>query len=74
VYNLFCDMVHPNIGSTFCIMVSREQGISFPVDQTESTGMHLFDRSYPPLQSISGKEFSETIAGFILCKWPESEK
>jgi hypothetical protein len=74
LYELFCDMVHPNIGSTLCIAVPRDGGIAFMIDQENSTGVALFDRSFPLLQSIAGKEFAEIVHAYILLKMPEEQE
>lgn len=70
IYDLFCDLVHPNIGSTLCIATSRDGGISFQADLSDTFGVKLFELSYGPLQTLIGKEFAELTAARVLLKFP----
>lgn len=73
LYDLFCDMVHPNIGSTLCILTPAEKGIKFVGQTKDSFGVRLFDISYGPLQSLVGKAFAKYITFVIHLKFQEDE-
>jgi phage shock protein PspC (stress-responsive transcriptional regulator) len=70
LYELFCDMVHPNLGSTLCIATPADGAITFSIAQTQSTGVLLFDKSFPLLQSIAGKEFAKVVEAYVLLELP----
>lgn len=70
MYDLFCELVHPNVGSTLCIASSRNGGISFQVDLSDTFGIKLFELSYGPLQTLIGKEFALLTEALVLMKFP----
>jgi hypothetical protein len=56
LYDLLCDMVHPNIGSAMSITVPEEAGIRFKVRDPASEGVKLFQYSFPAFMSLTGQE------------------
>ncbi len=68
LYDLFCDMVHPNIGSTMCLAVPNEGGISFTIDQEKSTGMRFFDQTFSLLRKLVSEGLVDNLAGLLQMK------
>jgi hypothetical protein len=62
VYDLFCDMVHPNIGSTFLVASVGPSGLYFSKNRGESVGKRIFEQSFPMLVSATQKPFGEFLA------------
>ena len=56
LYDLLCDMVHPNIGSVMSIMVPHEDRIRFKVRNASSEGYKLFQYSFPAFLSLTERE------------------
>ena len=73
LYDLFCDMVHPNIGSTLCIATFVDGGVKFQPDTAKCFGLTLFEMSYGPLQSLAGKTFAHYLTVVPLLKYAEDE-
>lgn len=73
LYDLFCEMVHPNIGSMLCIASLHERGIQFAVNQRGAFGLQLFDLSYGPLQVYVAKEFVQQTYVIIHLKFQSDE-
>jgi len=73
IYDLFCDMVHPNAGSTLCVTVSTNDGMRFRPGARGGVGSFLFAISYGPLQALIGKEFAKCIEVIPLLKYAPSE-
>jgi hypothetical protein len=73
LYDLFCDMVHPNFGSTLCVAIITENGVKFSPKTQESFGLRLFMMSYGPLQTLVGKEFANCISVIPSLKYTQDE-
>ena len=58
-YNLFCDLVHPNIGSSFLVASINENEVYFAPMKGRSVGRDIFEQSLPILMSVTFKPFSE---------------
>jgi hypothetical protein len=56
VYDLLCDMVHPNIGSVMSTMVPDENRIWFRVRDPSSEELKLFQYSFPAFISLTSHE------------------
>jgi hypothetical protein len=70
LYDLLCDMVHPNIGSAMSVTVPHEDGIRFKVRDRESEGVKLFQYSFSAFMSLTGREearlFQALFSLFLL--------
>jgi hypothetical protein len=73
VYDLFCDMVHPNIGSTFLVASVGPDGLYFAKNRGESLGKHIFDKSFPMLVMTTQKPFGDFLAMLMGTIWQEGE-
>ncbi len=73
LYDLFCDMVHPNIGSTFLVASVGPNGLYFSKDRGESLGRRIFDQSFPLLVSVTQKPFGEFLMMLMETIWAEDE-
>lgn len=62
LYDLLCDMVHPNIGSVMSTMVPLGDRIRFRVRDPSSEGFKLFECSFPAFLSLTGHEHSRLFA------------
>jgi hypothetical protein len=51
-YQLFCDLVHPNIGSSFLVMQKIENGIGFGKKSENSVGEDIFMMTLPGIVTI----------------------
>jgi hypothetical protein len=56
LYDLLCDMVHPNIGSVMSTMVPQHDRIRFKVRDPSSEGFKLFQYSFPALVTLTDHE------------------
>jgi hypothetical protein len=73
VYDLFCDMVHPNIGSAFLVSSVGPNGLYFAQNRGDSVGRSIFERSFPLLVSTTQKPFGDSLAMLIGTIWEEDE-
>jgi hypothetical protein len=69
LYDLFCDMVHPNIGSTFLVASTGPDGIYFSKNRGESVVGQIFERSFPMLVSATQKPFGEFLGVLMGTIW-----
>lgn len=72
-YNLFCDLVHPNIGSSFLVASTSDEGLYFTPSRGRSVGSDIFEQSFPLLLSVTHKRFGEYLFRLIGTIWPEDE-
>jgi hypothetical protein len=61
LYDLLCDMVHPNIGSVMSIMVTDKDQIRFKVRHPSSGGFRLFLSSFPVFMKLTGEEGADLM-------------
>jgi hypothetical protein len=61
-YNLFCDLVHPNIGSNFLVASVKNEEIYFTKYKGDMLGHHIFEESFPVLVSLTHKQ----IGGLLV--------
>jgi hypothetical protein len=74
LYDLLCDMVHPNIGSVMSIMITDKEQIRFKVRHPSSGGFRLFLSSFPVFMKLTGEEragLMERLLGLILLTDPD---
>jgi hypothetical protein len=73
VYDLFCDMVHPNVGSAFLVASVGPGGLYFAKNKGDSIGRQIFEQSFPMLVSITHKEFGDSIMLLMGTIWQDDE-
>ncbi|MBI4838438.1 MAG: hypothetical protein HY806_04720 [Nitrospirae bacterium] len=69
LYDLFCDLVHPNIGSTFLIMKGGNGSIVFGGDEGHPIGIDIFYHTFVGL-AVTIKKFSDYINGLLYLYFP----
>lgn len=69
LYDLFCDLVHPNIGSTFLVMKGGNGSIIFGGNEGHSIGIDVFYHTFVGLAATI-KKFSEYINGLLYLYFP----
>ena len=72
-YNLFCDLVHPNIGSSFLVASTNDKGLYFTPSKGKSVGADIFEQSFPILVSVTQKPFGEYLLMLMGTIWQEDE-
>lgn len=72
-YNLFCDLVHPNIGSSFLVASITDQGLYFSPLKGKSVGADIFAQSFPALVSVTQKPFGEHLLMLMGTIWKEDQ-
>ena len=72
-YNLFCDLVHPNIGSSFLVASTNDQGLYFSPSKGKSVGADILEQSFPTLVSVTQKPFGEHLVMLMRTIWQEDE-
>jgi hypothetical protein len=73
VYDLFCDLVHPNIGSTFLVASTTNDGLYFSRFRGKPVGHSIFEQSFPMLVSVTHKEFGRYLALLAATIWHDDE-
>lgn len=73
VYNMFCDLVHPNIGSSFMVASLNENKLYFSMTKGSSVGVVIYEQSLPLLLSITIKPFGDYLLKLILTIYHEDE-
>jgi hypothetical protein len=68
-YNLFCDLVHPNIGSSFLVMRKFPAGIGFCESDGVPFGKDIFMMTLPGIVTILG-EITNFMKALLLLKVP----
>lgn len=72
-YNLFCDLVHPNIGSNFLVASTSPEGLFFSRFRGEPVGRQIFEQSLPILLSTSHKPFGPLLTMLMGTIWQDDE-
>lgn len=72
-YNLFCDLVHPNIGSTFLVASTSADGLYFSRFRGEPVGRAILEQSLPILLSVSHRTFGQYLAVLMGTIWQDDE-
>lgn len=72
-YNLFCDLVHPNIGSSFLVASTSENGLYFTPSKGKCVGADIFEQSFPILISVTHKPFGQFLAFLMGTIWQDDE-
>jgi len=61
LYDLLCDMVHPNIGSVMATMVCDDEKVRFKIRDSDSQGFRLFELSFPALATLAWPELTKLL-------------
>lgn len=72
-YNLFCDLVHPNIGSTFLVASTSEDGLYFSRFRGSPVGRPIFEKSVALLISVTHKPMGDLLTFLMGTIWTEEE-
>ena len=72
-YNLFCDLVHPNIGSTLLVASVSESQLYFSRFRGEPVGRQILEQSLPLLASTTHREFGPLLLVLMSTIWNEDE-
>ncbi|QKK01303.1 MAG: hypothetical protein HND55_00770 [Pseudomonadota bacterium] len=72
-YNLFCDLVHPNIGSNFLVASTSPDGLFFSRFRGEPVGRQIFEQSLPILLSMTHKPFGPLLTMLMGTIWQDDE-
>jgi hypothetical protein len=73
VYNLFCDLVHPNVGSSFLVASASDTGMYFSRYRGDSIGRAIMEQSFPILVSVTQKPFGQYLLGLMGSIWHDDE-
>lgn len=73
VYNLFCDLVHPNIGSSFLVASTFDTRLYFSRFKGNPVGKSIFEQSFPMLVSATHKPFSDFLFYLMATMWKDEE-
>ena len=71
-YNLFCDLVHPNIGSNMLVASTTTDGLFFSKFRGDMVGQSIFKQSLPFLLA-GDKEFGRYLVYLTGTCWAEDE-
>jgi hypothetical protein len=72
-YGLFCDLVHPNIGSAFLIASEAGGQLFFSRSKGTLVATRIFEQSFPILVSLTMKQFSDSLVRLMATIWQEDE-
>lgn len=72
-YDLFCDLVHPNIGSNFLVASVCENKLYFKKRDGALVGQQILEQSLPILMSAAHKPFGEYLLRLRASIWHEDE-
>jgi hypothetical protein len=74
LYDLLCDMVHPNIGSVMSTMVPNGDKIRFRVRDPSSEGFALFRSSLPAFLSLTHHERADLFQFLLALFLPTKDE
>jgi len=70
---LFCDLVHPNIGSSFLVASIYNEQMYFKPTEGRSVGEDIFQQSFPILVSVTQKTFGAHLVMLMSTIWLDDE-
>jgi hypothetical protein len=73
IYNLFCDLVHPNMGSTFLVASMNKDGLHFSQSRGSSEGQKILSQSLPMLMTATMKPFSKYLSMLMMTIYRDDE-
>lgn len=72
-YNLFCDLVHPNVGSSFLVASFSGEQLFFSPDKGESLGAHIAEDTLPLLYVFGHTPFKKYLLMLMATMWADDE-
>lgn len=72
-YDLFCDMVHPNAGSSFLVASTGPDGLYFSKFRGDPVGKAIVEQSLLLLLSITQKPFGQYLTMLMGTVWQDDE-
>jgi hypothetical protein len=72
-YNLFCDLVHPNIGSTFLVASIANGQLFFSRSRGEPVATQIFQQRFPILVPLTYNVFADCLFMLMATIWPDDE-
>lgn len=72
LYDLFCDLVHPNAGSTFLVMQTWDEGVGFGGENGQRFGQEIMIRTLAGLVGIFN-EIQYGLNAMLLLQIPNDE-
>ena len=73
LYELLCDMVHPNLGSTFLVASIKDGILNFGRYAGTPAGHNLFETTIGWLLPVGYKEFGNLLGALVLTKYQNDE-
>ncbi len=72
-YDIFCDLVHPNLGSNFLVMTRDEGRLRVDPQGASAIGFDIFRQSLPLLVSSAIREGARLIPLFAVIRYEDDE-
>ena len=72
-YDLFCDMVHPNAGSSFLVASTSADGLHFSKSKGERVGTAIVEQSLLLLLSVTQRPFGQYLTMLMGTVWQDDE-
>ncbi len=72
-YDLFCDLVHPNLGSTFLVASTAQNDLYFSRFRGDPVGASILEHSLPLLLSVTHKQFGTLLGVLMGTIWQDDE-
>jgi hypothetical protein len=72
-YNLFCELVHPNVGSNFLVSSRSSEKMYFAKNKGENVGRYIFEESFPLLLAVTHKPLAKFLTALMGTCWQEHE-
>lgn len=72
-YDLFCDLVHPNVGSNMLVIAHADGRLTVAPRSETAIGVDIFRQSLPLLVASAIREASRLIPTLILIRYQDDE-
>lgn len=72
-YDLFCDLVHPNVGSSFLVASFSGEQLFFSPGKGESLGAHIAEDTLPLLYVFGHTPFKKYLVMLMATMWEDDE-
>ena len=72
-YDLFCDLVHPNVGSTFLVASTDGDALYFSRFKGEPVGRAILEQSFPILLSVTHRQLPDLLTLLMATIWHDDE-
>lgn len=73
IYDYLCELVHPNKGSNMILLVQRDGGVVFDINEMSAMGIELFERIFPYAASMCMEEMFRTQPFFAALGADEAQ-